>query len=200
MRVIADWRDALTALNARYPHPAWGPAHCTRVYALALDLAAREGWCVDDDALFAASCLHDLGAFSPHRLAGADHAQRAAELAPAWLADAGYPGDPAVVQAIIRGHMYSADPGSAPEAIVFHDADTLDFMGAIGAARVLAIVGLDDWAPDLPSGLALLQRFARELPDALVSNAARTLGFIRSAQTKLFLDALADSTRGLAVL
>ena len=193
------WREALTALTARYPHPAWGPAHCTRVYSLALELAEREGWRVDCDALFAAACLHDLGAFAPHRLEGADHAQRAAELAPTWLADAGYPGDPAVVQAIIRGHMYSADPGPMPEAIAFRDADTLDFMGAIGVARVLAIVGLDDWAPDLPSAIALLQHFERQLPDALISNAARDLGLIRTSETRSFLVALADPTRGLEV-
>ncbi len=194
------WREALTALNARYPHPAWGPAHCARVYSLALELAEREGWRADGDALFAAACLHDLGAFAPHRLEGADHAQRAADLTPAWLADAAYPGDPSAVQAVIRGHMYSADPGHAPEAIVFHDADTLDFMGAVGVARVLAIVGLDDWTPDLPSALALLQRFARELPGALISNAARDLGLLRTSETRSFIAALADSTRGLAVL
>jgi hypothetical protein len=33
--------------------------------------------------------------------------------------------------------------------VIFHDADTLDFMGAIGVTRLLSIVGLDDWTPGL---------------------------------------------------
>ena len=33
------------------------------------------------------------------------------------------------VQAAERGHMYYSDPGTQPEAIVLHDADSLDFLG-----------------------------------------------------------------------
>lgn len=195
------WKDHLVALNGRSPHPAWGPAHCRRVYALSLELARLEGWRADEDALFAAAFLHDLSAFAPYRHAGVDHAQRAAELAPDWLTEAGYPtAGVATVQEIILGHMFSAAPPASPEARVFHDADTLEFMGAVGVARVLAIVGIDDWTPDLPSAIRLLQRFALELPPALLTDAGRTLGAERSNESKAFLTALANETQGLAAI
>jgi hypothetical protein len=79
-----------------------------------------------------------------------------------------------------------------------HDADTLEFLGAVGVARVLAIVGLDDWAPDLHSAVQLLERLARELPARLITAPARELGEQRAAETNAFLAALARETLGLA--
>jgi uncharacterized protein len=195
------WHAGVIAYAEQHPHPAWGPAHCRRVYALALELADREGAPVDRDSLFAAAHLHDLGAFAPYRVEGVDHAERSAQVAEELLAAAGFPADKlSLVQAIIRGHMYRADPGESREAVLFHDADTLDFLGAVGVARILAIVGLDDWAPDLPSAVRLLQRFVRELPAKLITVSARQLAVGRVAEMKAFLAALELESQGLAVL
>ena len=43
----------------------------------------------------------------------------------------------AIVQDAVSHHMYYHKPGATPEAIVLRDADTLDFLGAVGVARVL---------------------------------------------------------------
>jgi uncharacterized protein len=190
-----EWQARLLEFRAPFTHPAWGTAHSERVYAVARELAGEEP--VDAEALFAAAHLHDLGAFPPYRRAGVDHAARAAELAPGWLAAAGFPpGRVALVCEVIRGHMFDAVPGPSREAVLFHDADTLDFLGAVGAVRILAIAGLDDWAPDRRRAVELLGRFARELPGRLLTSQARELGRLRQVELERFLDALARETGG----
>jgi hypothetical protein len=42
------------------------------------------------------------------------------------------------VRAAIRTHMFDREPRS-PESIYLHDADALDWLGAIGIARVMAL-------------------------------------------------------------
>jgi len=195
---MSTWQAQLVALAEQHPHPAWGPAHCRRVYALTLCLAEQLGCAVERDALFAAAYLHDLGAFAPYRQAGVDHAERSAQVAEELADAAGFPKDRiALVQAVVRGHMFSATPDERPEAVLFHDADTLEFLGAVGVARILAIVGLDDWTPDLASAVRLLERFARELPACLVTAPARELGAQRVAEMNAFLTALAHETQGI---
>ncbi|MGE5506953.1 MAG: HD domain-containing protein, partial [Chitinophagales bacterium] len=127
------WRERLTRLAKELSHPAWGFDHGERVFRLALDLAGEET--LDEEALFAAARLHDTGAFAPYRRPRCDHALRSVEVAPDLLAGAGFPMEKvALVQEIIRGHMFDAEPGPSREAVFFHDADTLDFLGAVGAA------------------------------------------------------------------
>ena len=66
---------------------------------------------------------------------------------------------------LVIGHMFYASPPSLMEAIIFHNADTLDCMGAIGVARLLSIVEIAEWTPDLTSALKLIQRLCRDLPN-----------------------------------
>ena len=169
---------------------------------MALQLAERLDLDVNQDALFAAAFLHDLGTFAPYRQAGVDHAVRSAEVAGELLAQVGFPLTKRVplVQEIIRGHMFSATPGESIEAVLFHDADTLDFLGAAGVARILAIVGLDDWTPDLPTAVSLLQHFRQELPDKLITRPAQSLGLLRAEEMDTFLAALGAETSNLQVL
>ncbi len=196
-----SWQERLVAEAARFEHPAWGVAHCRRVYELAAQLGTAAGAALDNEALFAAAYVHDLGAFPPYRREGVDHAQRSVEVAPEVLAAAGFPDSRVpVVQEIVRGHMYYAEPAAMPEAVYFHDADVLDFMGAVGIARLLSIVGRDDWTPDLPAAITLIDRFRRELFARLHTDAARRLGKKRQAEMDDFLAALAAETDGLQVL
>ena len=96
--------------------------------------------------------------------------------------------------------MFYANPTSQIEAIIFHDADVLDFMGAIGVTRLLSIVGLDDWTPDLKSAIELIQRFSRDLPGKLHTPQARQMGKVRQAEMETYLAALSNETRNLHVL
>ncbi|MFB0537924.1 MAG: HD domain-containing protein [Anaerolineae bacterium] len=195
------WKDRLLASTEKFKHPAWGVSHSQRVYELSLQLAAEQGVDVDQDALFAAAYLHDLGAFEPYKQPGVDHAERSVQVTEEILNSIGFPLDrTSLVRDVIRGHMFYANPAPQIEAVIFHDADVLDFMGAIGVARLLSIVGLDDWTPDLKSAIELIQRFSRELPEKLHTPQARQMGKVRHAEMEMFLTSLSNETRNFNVL
>lgn len=195
------WREHLHAFLGEFPHPAWGTGHSRRIYDLSLRLAAQEGLAVDQDCLYAAAFLHDLGALDPYRQQGVDHVERSLQAAPAVLAEVGF--DPERYERVlgcIRGHMFYAEPENWPEDVVFHDADTLDFMGHIGIARILSIVEKDEWAPDLASGLELVRRFRLQLPESLATSSARFIAEARRAEMEAFLEGVSEATDGLRYL
>jgi uncharacterized protein len=191
------WQKELDAYLKGFVHPAWGYSHCRRVYATCLRLAESEGAAVDRDALLAASYVHDLGAFPPYRRESVDHAERSVQVAAELLPGYGFPAEKIpLVEAIVAGHMFYSDPGGDIEALIFHDADVLDFMGCVGITRLLAVVGLDDWTPDLKSALKLIRRFSRELPAKLHLAAAKEIGDRRRAEMLRFLSELEAETEG----
>jgi uncharacterized protein len=195
------WKEHVLELAAQLTHVAWGASHSRRVYESALFLARQEGWPVDPELLWAAGYLHDVGALERYRLAGIDHADRSVQVAGDVLAVAGFPEEKiARVQEIVRGHMFYREPAAAPEAVVFHDADTLDFLGFIGITRLLAIVGLDDWAPDMRAAVDRIVQFSGELPARLHTPHARQLGEARQAEMHAYLAGLAEETHHLMEL
>jgi uncharacterized protein len=179
------WRRAVHAhARENLAHPSWGWRHSERNYLLAMSLAEAEGLSVDADVLFAAAFLHDWGGIAPFAVAGVDHAVRSVELAEPFLAEAGFPMEkfPAV-RAAILGHMYDKEP-VGPEAIVIHDADALDFLGALGSARLLAATGEGD---DYDLALRRIERFAVDIPPRLKTGAARRIAPDRVAVMTGFL-------------
>jgi HD superfamily phosphodiesterase len=195
------WKDALLDFAKQFDHPAWGLSHSERVYELALELAEAEGAEIDQDALLAAAYLHDTGALEPYREKDVDHAERSAHVAKEILPDLGFPEDKlALVNDIILHHMFSVEPTDRIETVLFRDADTLDFMGAIGIARMLSVVGLDNWTPDVKTAITLIRRFNRELPGKLRTTHAQDLGQARQAEATSFLTALSDETAKFKVL
>ena len=181
----SSWRRAVHEhATTHLQHPSWGVRHAERNYVLGLGLAEAEGLPVDGDVLFAAAFLHDWGGIAPFAVAGMDHAARSVELAEPFLTDAGFPMTkfPAV-RAAILGHMYDKEP-EGPEAIVLHDADALDFLGALGAARLLAATGD---APDYDLALRRIERFAADIPPRLKTTAAREMAASRVAVMTDFL-------------
>ncbi len=195
------WREELLRLESGLDHPAWGAAHSRRVRRVAMLLAERQGYTVDGELLLAAGCLHDLGAFPQYRRPGVDHADRSAEVAGELLPRIGFPAEKVKpVQEIIAGHMFDREPAAGAEARVFHDADALDFLGAIGITRLLSIAGRDDWTPDLRAAVTLARRFRRELPGRLHTPLAKRMGADRREQMSAFLDALEEQTEGLREL
>ena len=195
------WKQKLATFIGQYDHPGWGITHSERVYELALELAKQQDAEVDRDALLAAAYLHDVGALELYRQEGVDHAERSAALAEEMLIYAGFPPNKIpLVKEIILGHTFTAALPTSIEAIVFRDADFLDFLGAIGVARMLAIVGIEDWTPDLKKAVSLIQRFSRELPGKLMTRPAKRIGKVRQAEMKSFLAALSDETDKLDLL
>jgi uncharacterized protein len=177
-------------------HSAWGLAHCERNFLLANTLAREEKLTVDTDVLFAAAFLHDMGVFTPYQKEGVDHTERAAQVAGEVLKPAGFPMDKLPrVQEAMRSHMFYSEVGPSAEARVFHDADTLDFLGDLGVARILSITGRHRWAPTLPAGIATLEKFKQELPAKLVTAAAQKQATQRVAEMEQFLKTLKAQTQ-----
>ena len=79
------WRDELLGFLGEIDHPAWGRSHSRRVLETSLRLAEAEELFVDEDVLFAAAYLHDVGAVDPYRREGVDHSERSAGVAPVVL-------------------------------------------------------------------------------------------------------------------
>lgn len=191
------WRMTVQAFAAKnFHHPAWGYAHSMRDYSLALELAAADHKTLDDDVLFAAACLHDMAAFAPWEKKGVDHADEAARIVDSVLKGTDFPmAKLDAVRAAIRTHMYDRDPMS-PEALYLHDADALDWLGAIGVARILAIVGSPD-APDLSAAIKMIKDNLAQVPSRVLSPAGRARVPAWTAETQNFLKDLARESDGM---
>jgi uncharacterized protein len=195
------WRDELLDFLGEMDHPAWGRSHSRRVLESSLQLAQAEKLFVDEDVLFAAAFLHDVGAIDPYRREGVDHAERSAGVAPVVLEQVDF--DPerlAMVVDVIRGHMYYAEPEHTAEARVFHDADSLDYMGAIGVARILAATGAEDWPEDLAGSIDSIRSMRRDVPAGLVTESARSIAEERRVVMEDFLQLVSRETDGLRLL
>jgi uncharacterized protein len=189
----AAWKEKLYAFaQDKLRHPAWGWTHSERDYRLAMDIAAKEHLAIDSDVLFAAAFTHDIGAIGEYQKAGVDHAVRSAELAGPLLVEMGFPAEkvPAVNDAILT-HMHDHAPGPRPEAIALHDADTIDFLGTVGAIRRISANGS---APDYTVGLAKVRDFADKLPGRLVTNSAKNMASPRVREMKRLLAELDAET------
>jgi uncharacterized protein len=192
-----DWHETVRRFTLDHcRHPAWGFSHAERDYALAKALAARDGVPLDDDVMFAAAYLHDIAAFKPFAQDGVDHSDTAANLVGGILAPTGFPmAKLAAVQAAIRTHMYYRDPIGA-EALYLHDADALDWLGAIGVARITAIVDPNGGMPDGKAAVAMLRDNLAKVPSRVLSPAGKALLPARQAELQAYLDALSAETQG----
>jgi uncharacterized protein len=168
-------------------------SHQARLHALACRLA--RGRKHDDDVLFAAAWLHDLGVFIGHRpedlkaLAAWDNVAYAIKKAPGILKRFGFPAEkiPAVVEAI-RTHQPGAKP-TTYEGVVLRDADILEQLGAVSVLRTVSKVGRDTRFIRFSDALRVLKENCEHLPDRLALPQARQLAKKRVAVLKAFLKA-----------
>jgi len=196
------WRTAVRAFaEAHLQHTAWGPAHARRDYETTLMLAQAEGVTVDDDALYAAAYLHDMGGIPPYALPGVDHGDRSVQLVDSVLRDAGFPMEKAaLVKEIIDHHQYYRPPDTLTVAVLFRDADILDFLGAIDIARILSLTTREKFTPDLPHAVAVIRQNMLEMPARLQSATAKREAQHRVQEMQRFLDALSTETDSLRIL
>ena len=193
-----DYRAAIIEYIRHNANPPDKFSHQERLYGLATELA--EGQPFDDDVVFAAAWLHDLGVFVGHRpedpqaLAAWDHLGYAMEKAPAILLDAGFPRDkiPAVLEAI-RTHMPAYNPVTF-EGVLVRDADILEQIGAVGILRTVSKVGRDTRFVRFSDALRVLRRNLEELPAKLHLESARHRAKSRVEALRNFLDAAARET------
>ncbi len=118
-------------------------SHIERVTRMAERLALAEG--ADLEIVKAAALLHDADGTEPGSEARKEHHLRSAAFAERILNEEGWPQERiAAVQHCIRAHRFrgDAEPPETIEAKCLFDADKLDVLGAIGAARALVYAAL----------------------------------------------------------
>jgi len=177
-----------------FVHTAWGVGHSERNYNLSIKLAKDDNLKVDEDVLFAASFLHDMGSFN--KVKGEDHAITSAKMMDKTLKDFGFPMQKLnLVKGVILGHMYKAKVPDEINAKVFHDADTLDFMGNIGIARVLSLTTrIPSWIPTLDKSFGTLERMNAKFGPLLKTKAGKIVGTKRAEEAAVFFKSIDKET------
>jgi uncharacterized protein len=189
-----DFRAAIQAYIVREARPVEKFGHQPRLYALAVRVG--EGLRFDDDVLFAAAWLHDLGVFHGHRpedpeeLARWDNVAYAANRAPDVLAKAGFPETQteAVIRAI-RAHQPSAEPDTV-EGVILRDADILEQLGAMAVLRTACKVGRDTRFATFTQVAESLREALAILPPLLKLETSRVLAQPKIEALNAFLMAL----------
>ena len=195
------YREAIAEYIRAQARPPDKFTHQPRLYHLAKRLA--EGQPYDDDVLYAAAWMHDLGVFYGHRpedpaaLATWDHVAYAMRQVPGLLRQFGFPEAkiPGAIEAI-RTHLPSGQP-TAFEGTLLRDADLLEQLGAVGILRTVSKVGRDTRFVRLADPLASLQRNVEQLPAKLRLESARRLAKPRIEILRAFLDAAQAEADGV---
>jgi hypothetical protein len=197
----SDWRAIVSKFAQEHFHnPAWGYSHCRRDYQLARELAAADHVALDDDVLYAAAYLHDMAAFEPWEKSGVDHADQAAAIVDTILKNTGFPMKKIeAVRGAIRTHMFDRNP-VAPEALYLHDADALDWLGAIGVARIFGLVDAKGGNPTGPEVIPMLESNLAKVPARVLSPAGKARVPERTEQLQKFLRDLRQQTDNLRLL
>jgi len=200
MRPLVEEVEALVARVGT--HPVWGYTHCLRVHALAEELAKSERLHHDWEILRIAALLHDVGLYKAYAFREApDHARRSADVAERVLRDGDFPPQAtrAVIDAILA-HPPGAPHGGSTESALLKDAVALDYLGAIGLARILAMVGTEDDVPDIPAALWQAENLRRKIPALLVFESSKGLARERIIEMEAFLQDLRRATNSLKLL
>ncbi len=190
---MSSWREALTAYIREQARPVEKFGHQPRLYSLTSEIG--QGSTYDDDVVFAAAWLHDLGVFTGHRpedpeaLAEWDNTAYAVARSPSLLLGFGFPEQkiPAVIEAIST-HQPSKAP-STLEAAILRDADILEQLGAVGALRTICKVGRDTRFHSFSDAVCSLQSALDSLPAMLHLPRAQALAKPRIEALRSFLEA-----------
>lgn len=192
----AAWRERVRAYIRAEALPVDKYGHQPRLYALASRLG--EGMAFDDDVLYAAAWMHDLGVFTGHRpsdpeeLARWNHVPYTVARTRELLAEWGFPADKLDgVAAAIRTHQPQDEP-EGTEAVLLRDADILEQLGAVGALRALVKVGRDTRYATFTEVMPVLERAAEQLPGKLRLKSSRSLAEPRVAALRSLIAAVRE--------
>jgi uncharacterized protein len=192
--MTATWRESVIEYIREAAKPEDKFGHQPRLYALAAKIG--QGMDYDDDILFAAAWMHDLGVFLGHRpqdpaqLSRWDHVpytiRRSRELLAGW----GFPAEKLDgVADAIRNHQAKDDPTTL-EGKLLRDADILEQLGAIGILRAFVKVGRDTRYPNFSSVLPVLDKAVNQLANQTRLSPSKVMAESRAEMLRSFLAAL----------
>ena len=188
------WRIALYNYILTQAQPPEKFGHQPRLYALTQQIGAAEAY--DDDIVYAAVYLHDLGVFTGHRpedlelLKAWDNTAYAIAQTPAILRETGFPEIKiAAVQEAIRTHQPHHTPQTI-EATILRDADLLEQLGAVAVLRTVCKVGRDTRFRTFSDAVASLQKALATLPSLIHLPQARSLAESRIVTLRALLEAI----------
>ncbi len=196
-----SWRESVIEYIGIEAQPEDKFGHQPRLYALARTIG--EEMVYDDDVLFAAAWMHDLGVFSGHRpqdpeqLSRWDHVpytmRRSRELLMGW----GFPVEKldAVAEAI-RTHQAKDEPTTV-EGTLLRDADILEQLGAVGILRAVVKVGRDTRYPSFSAILPVLNNAVDHLANQTRLQRSKPMAQSRAEMLRSFLSAVNDEAGDL---
>ena len=195
-----DWRGALLHFVEREAKPVEKFGHQPRLYELT-KLIGR-GLDYDDDIVYAAAYLHDLGVFTGHRpedpeaLSHWNHVLYTVAKTPQVLAECQFP--PEKVAAVLKciEHHQPNDEPETIESIILRDADILEQLGAMGILRTVCKVGRDTRFATFSDAQASLAKAIEVLPGKLRLETSKALAQERMRVHREFLVALATEADG----
>jgi uncharacterized protein len=197
---VYDFRSRLAEYVSGQALPIDKLGHQPRLYALTQ--LVGQGMSYDDDVVYAAAWLHDLGVFIGHRpedpeaLSRWDNVSYAMTQAPAALARCGFPATKvAQVVEAIRTHQPHLSPTSV-EGTILRDADILEQLGAIGILRVVAKIGRDTRYPTFTDAAGTLRKALADLPRNLHLDNAKALAQPKIDLLESFLRAMDNEAHG----
>ncbi len=187
------WRTKLNDYILAQAQPPEKFGHQPRLYALTQQIGATETY--DDDIVYAAVYLHDLGVFTGHRpedleqLKAWDHTAYAIAQTPAILRNFGFAEEKIeAVQEAVRTHQPHDIPQTI-EATIVRDADILEQLGAVAILRTTCKVGRDTRFQSFTQAVASLQKALDNLPPLINLPQTRNLAEPRIATLRAFLEA-----------
>jgi len=195
------WRESVIAYIRIEAQPEDKFGHQPRLYALAKRIGQEMVY--DDDVLFAAAWMHDLGVFLGHRpqdpgqLSRWDHVpytiSRSRELLMGW----GFPVEKldAVTEAI-QAHQAKDEPTTV-EGTLLRDADILEQLGAVGILRAVVKVGRDTRYPTFSAILPVLNYAVDHLAIQTRLIRSKTIAQSRAKMLRSFLSAIHDEAGDL---
>lgn len=191
---LEPWRQALIDLIREQAKPADKYGHQPRLYSLTRKIGL--GLPYDDDVVFAAVWLHDLGVFIGHRpeskeeLQHWDHVEYTVRRVPEILNRVGFPAEKIPhVQSVIRTHQPKDEPRSM-EAVVVRDADILEQLGCVAVLRSVVKVGRDTRYTLFSDVVPVLESAVNDLPAKLRLPSSQGLAEAKVSMLRLFLKAL----------
>ncbi|MDA8227686.1 MAG: HD domain-containing protein [Desulfitobacterium hafniense] len=186
-------QEVLNIVEKSGAHSAHGTKHCIRVYNLAKEMSQH--LTMDDEVLYVAAMLHDIGKYPGYLLPNIDHPLRSKGVASNILQRLTFSPNkiPKVLDAI-EYHMYYSEPGRSDEAVYLRDANILDNLGNIGLMRLFSLIGQDELIQTPEHAMERARTFAEALPNKVFTKPGRRIAVKRREEILRFLAGIKRQT------